>query len=1828
MTKMNDFRRTLVLAGSIALLLPARGAEIHKAANVTPLTTNTSWVEGIVPTDSDIAVWNNTVVAANTSPFGGNLSFQGIKILNPTGNVILADNTAGNLSGNTLTLGSGGIDMSAATVATQIQSRILLSADQTWNVIDSNPGLNAFGFNFSEDLSFAAQTTNIPFDLGGFSVTKTGVGTTAITSGYVISNGTFNVNAGTLAISGASSRAMNVGVDVTFNVPTGGTLRFQGASGPSNVAGTINLNGGTMLMTSSSTTNGANVNGPVNVNAASTILLANPMASASTGPAVINGNITGSAPLNVTNTTTTLTFLRLAGDNSGYSGTITFGGTAGHASRLTSSSAGSATATWVVDAGHSLEVDGTNVQLGTLRGEGTITNSSTALGASITVGAGEFAGSIIDGVLPMDVVKTGPDTLLLTGFNSYTGPTTVNGGTLLVGTGGFGTSSVSIADGASFGVKVTSPGASQAVTAITVGTATGAAVTLDLGALGAPTTAPMFVGNLSIQAPTQLRVLGSNFTVGSFPLLGYSTISGLGVNGVTLTLPPRVLGTLSNAASQFVVNITGFDAPKWTGSVNGSWDIDTGGGSGTLNWREINSGSATRYIQSATGADSVLFDDTATGTTDVQITNTMLPNGMVVDNTTREYTFTGSGKISGGGGITKRGTGTLRIRNSGTNDYTGETTIKAGTLELGDGLTAGLGTLGTGAITNAGTLIFNRPDAFTIASMISSTGPIVKNGGAIALVSNAFNQTGPVTINGGGLTFGGGGSIGGAVSGSGILAVSGGVFELNGLDANTYTGNTVVNGGTLRLAKPVGVNAVSGNITITDAGVLNIVASEQIPDTATITFTGTSGDALAGSNGTETVANVIVNPSVPTGQLILRNASVVTGLATVQNGFLGIASGHSATINGINMSGGTVRLGGNTAPSTLNVGPGGITASGGVIEVKFTTSDQDAVLNLAGDFTATGNIAINNANYQGPNLSQIVLSGNRTFNIAAGTTTTVAPEISGTGGLIKTGTGTLDLVSRPATYTGDTIINGGTLRTATTQSGTSSIAIGDNANLSVRIPFAGTSLATQTMTVGSATGGTITFDLSGLGNPTAAPLTTGAFNASAGSSLVILGSMTAGTFPLIDYTNALGAGVFGNLTLKLPLRVAGSLVNNTADSRIDVTILGTDTPRWNGNVSTNWDIDDGSGTGTANWRGLFTGNPLRYLQSPTATDMVLFDDTAAVTNVNLTTNLTPLNATVNNTTKTYTFSGAGKLTGDAVLTKEGTGTLILANATGFDHTGGTLVNGGTLQIGDGVTPGVGVVPTRQITNLGTIVLNRPDDFDIFGTFDPNSSGGLTKSQANTASFATVANYPGPITLNAGRLRFIGGGNLAGVISGPGELVVEGGTLQLSGFEPNTYTGKTTVSGGTLQLNKAGVDAIGSTVEIQGSGVITFTQMNQIADNAKVIFNKAAGGQTIANETIGSLDIINGGEAAQMVANTGFVVNGLVTMTTGLFGIASNHSASVGGIDMSAGIVRIAANGGFSTLTVGPSGITASGGTIQVGQGAGAFDAILELRGNVTTTGFVNFTDGNFTGLEKRQIDLGDTTRVFNIAEFATTSIAPDIVGTGGLTKSGLGTLTLTSASASSYSGETNIQAGSLVLNGSLNGTSRINVRSGATFDVFGAAGGFSVNSGQVLAGSGTVAGDIRLLDGGKLSPGDTAGMLTLFTSSLDISLAIANLNSGALLFEIGSPGASDSVLLDGGSLIIGTGLLDFNDFAFAGLTGLNNASTYTLFDSSTPIVGTLGALIEGAINGAPFRLQFADNGNDLVLVPVPEPASAGLLAGAASLLGAFRRPRRRRFNQS
>jgi hypothetical protein len=179
------------------------------------------------------------------------------------------------------------------------------------------------------------------------------------------------------------------------------------------------------------------------------------------------------------------------------------------------------------------------------------------------------------------------------------------------------------------------------------------------------------------------------------------------------------------------------------------------------------------------------------------------------------------------------------------------------------------------------------------------------------------------------------------------------------------------------------------------------------------------------------------------------------------------------------------------------------------------------------------------------------------------------------------------------------------------------------------------------------------------------------------------------------------------------------------------------------------------------------------------------------------------------------------------------------------------------------------------------------------------------------------------------------------------------------------------------------------------------------------------------------------------------------------------------------------------------------------------------------------------------------------------------------------------------------------------------VKQGATLDVSASSPGFSLAAGQSLGGKGTIVGPVTLSASSVLAPGESPGTLS-FSSNLDIAGAVAGSASGALVFELDTPGTSDQALLaPAGALTIGSGL-EFDDFSFSALGGFG-PGTYVLFDTSQPISGTLGGTLNGTVGGFGATLGLGDTGNDLVLTVVPEPGTAVL--GLTGLLLMARRRR-------
>jgi len=231
-------------------------------------------------------------------------------------------------------------------------------------------------------------------------------------------------------------------------------------------------------------------------------------------------------------------------------------------------------------------------------------------------------------------------------------------------------------------------------------------------------------------------------------------------------------------------------------------------------------------------------------------------------------------------------------------------------------------------------------------------------------------------------------------------------------------------------------------------------------------------------------------------------------------------------------------------------------------------------------------------------------------------------------------------------------------------------------------------------------------------------------------------------------------------------------------------------------------------------------------------------------------------------------------------------------------------------------------------------------------------------------------------------------------------------------------------------------------------------------------------------------------------------------------------------------------------------------------------------------------------------------------------------------KNGAGTQEF-SGTSNDYTGTTTVNGGTLLISG----THTQNTQ-------FGVGGDYLVNAGGTLAGTngetfGAGIGNINtsadagitLFSGGMLSMGAAPDTVGIFSANLgagvmDISGAVSGANTGSLLFDLAAIGASDQFQLFDGSLAIGNGELEFADFDFTALAGIQEGD-YTLFDTTENINGTLGTQLTGIFGSVWEGTLSIQNDQDVVLsvALIPEPTSTALLIGATGLL-ALRRRRR------
>ncbi|WP_080242984.1 fibronectin-binding autotransporter adhesin ShdA [Salmonella enterica] len=692
-----------------------------------------------------------------------------------------------------------------------------------------------------------------------------------------------------------------------------------------------------------------------------------------------------------------------------------------------------------------------------------------------------------------------------------------------------------------------------------------------------------------------------------------------------------------------------------------------------------------------------------------------------------------------GSKLTKQGDGTLILSNTG-NDY-GDTVIDGGILAAKDAAS-----LGTGDVTIAenATLALSQG---TLDNNVTGEGQIVKSGSDELIVTGDNNYSGGTTITGGILaakdaaSLGSGdvdiaenaklelsqGTLDNNVTGEGQIVKSGS-DELIVTGANDYSGGTTISGGMLIAdhADSLGTGAVA------NSGVLQVGEGElenTLSGTGSLVKTGTGELTLNGDNdysgGTTIDDGVLIADNADSlGSGDIDNSGVLqVGEGELKNTLSGTGSlvkigTGELTLNGDNdYSGGTTISDGTLiANHADSLGTGAIDNSGvlqvGEGELKNTLSGTGSLVKIG-----TGELTLNGDNdYSGgTTISDGTLIADHADSLGTGAIDNsgvlkvgegeLKNTLSGSGSLVKTGTGELTLSGDNNTYFGDTTIAGGTLIAANVNAlGSGNIDNSGTLMLDANGAFKLANItthsgATTALAAGSTlyasqltqeNGSTLSIDLGAATDD--AMITADSVTLGGTLNVTGIGSVTdswtpeAYTYTLIDSDSAITSDFDG-------LTVAGMNREDVDFLTIDGKVDETDNTNYDLTASLSWYADRDNATTDAH--GTFT------LSDPDGS----FNVAATLTDVN------------------DTLDPGSRWDGKS-LTKEGAGTLILSGDN--DYSGGTTINEGTLVAASTTALGTGLVD-----NNATLVLDADGEVSAVGGITTHS-GATTQLALGTS----------------------------------------------------------------------------------------------------------------------------------------------------------------------------------------------------------------------------------------------------------------------------------------------------------------------------------------------------------------------------------------------------------------------------------------------------------------------------------------------------------------
>ena len=1033
-----------------------------------------------------------TLGSANTFSNGVSLSAGTLKLGNlaaiPSGtnfgNVNMGTNTTLDLNGFSAVLDGVNASVSSAT-------------------IDSLTG-GAVTLTMGANGAFATYLGTILNSSGTLALVKDGTGSQTLGGTNNITAGT-TINAGTLQVGNGKTNSAGLGMAVGLGsgaVVNNGTLSFN-LYGTNVFANTISSTGSVKVANSGLilelTGNNTSFTGDINVGnagaAASGSLLINNVAGLGVGPKTIT----------CANTASQIYLDGSAGDLNIADSSIAFylSGSAGVLFNQAGNNTIAGTVGMVNGNGNPYIV----VNNGTLTLAGGVTTVAGQNARALTLGGagnGLVSGKITEaapGSPQASITKQDAGTWTLSyAGNDYSGPTTVNGGTLIIDAAGFniGTNAIAVNSGGTLLVNGANYGAG-AVTVATNGTFGGvgtiySAATFQAGAKGnfntsaSPT--PMTVyGNIALNNnPMTVYVDGGTpLTPGIYPLLNIGNVALYSISG-SFSSTPTITGAgialgnvyfVTTSSSQVTLVVAA--SSTWTNNANGNWTTGAnwnsnpnfpnaagqvailgfgsslitvnlnasetvGGVSFTNNNSFVITNAANVLTLNNSGSGATI--SVAAGTANSIATGVSLNDATTVG-TSAGASLTIPGSVSGGSALTKTGNGVLTLSGSN-NGYSGVTTLGGGTLVLGSTNAIGSGTFtisGGSLDSSVPNLLNQNNNAQNWNGSLTFVGSqnLDLGSGAVMLGNNVT-----LGVNTNKLT------VGGTISGAFTLTygatniVNSGTLELDG--ANGFTGFTIVSG-TVSLGNDSALGAAA-QIQLSPANVtpaatnLTIMSKDSTAHTITNGFSanGFDGPYIFGGTGDLTFSGTIATGN-GYKRFFVINKTTISGLITdggVPSGQVAkdgpgtlILTANNATTKPFRIDAGTLALG-----STTAIGSGVLTINGGGLDsaVVNLVNANNNPQTWAGSFYFAGSQNLNLGT------GSVAMSTNTTVTVSNNTLTVGGAVAGATRSLTKSGNGIL-VLSGANTYSNTTVTAGTLVIAQATLATNSSISISNGALL-------------------------------------------------------------------------------------------------------------------------------------------------------------------------------------------------------------------------------------------------------------------------------------------------------------------------------------------------------------------------------------------------------------------------------------------------------------------------------------------------------------------------------------------------------------------------------------------------------------------------------------------------------------------------------------------------------------------------------------------------------------------------------------------------------------